>query len=450
MDVLMLSRLQFAAATFFHFLFVPLTLGLSLLIAVMETVYVKKGDEKYKRMAKFWGRIFIINFAIGVVTGITLEFQFGTNWSRYSQYVGDIFGSLLAVEATLAFFLESTFIAVWIFGWDRISPKLHATAIWLVAIASTVSAYWILAANSFMQHPVGYAIRNGRAELTDFVSVVTQKWALLEFLHTVSGAYLLAGFFVMGVSAWHILRKNQVEFFTKSFSIAAAFALIFSVFVAVNGDMSGQEVAQKQPSKLAAMESHWVTQKNAPLYLLVWPDQENGGNLIEALPIPGALSFLGFHDFDAEVKGLNDIPKEDHPPVLLTFLGFRLMVGLGALFILLSAWAWLKRKDPSQSPLLLKILPWAIPLPYIAMQAGWVLAEVGRQPWIVWGLMRTSDAVSPVAASQVGVSLVAFIAIYGLLGAAAFYLIFKHARKGPEPLAASKVNSSEGKEAAHA
>ncbi|MFH1059452.1 MAG: cytochrome ubiquinol oxidase subunit I [Pseudomonadota bacterium] len=436
MDVLLLSRLQFAAATFFHFLFVPLTLGLSILTAIMETRWVTSGDEDYKRMAKFWGKLFVINFAIGVVTGITLEFQFGTNWSRYSQYVGDIFGSLLAVEATLAFFLESTFIAVWIFGWNKLSPKMHATAIWLVAIASNVSAYWILAANSFMQHPVGYTLRNGRAELDDFIAVITQKWAVLEFVHTLSGAYIVGAFFVMGISAWHLLRGNEVSLFKKSFKLAAAWALIFSLFVAINGDLSGKEVAEKQPTKLAAMESHWETTKAAPMYLLTWPDQKNERNLVQAIPIPGALSFLAFGDFSAEVKGLKDFPKEDRPPVLLTFIGFRAMVGLGALFILISIWAFIKRKDPQASPLLLKLMPWLIPLPYLALQFGWLVAEVGRQPWIVWGLMRTKDAVSPIAVSQVATTLVGFILVYGLLGAAAFWLMFRNARKGPAPVKA--------------
>lgn len=432
MDVLMLSRLQFAAATFFHFLFVPLTLGLSILIAIMETMYVKKGDEEYKRMAKFWGKLFLINFAIGIVTGITLEFQFGTNWSRYSKFVGDIFGSLLAVEATLAFFLESTFIAVWVFGWDKISKKAHLTAIWLVAIASNLSAYWILSANSFMQHPVGYVLRNGRAELNDFLAVVTQFWAVLEFVHTLSGAYILAAFFVMGISAWHLLRHNEESFFRKSFSLAAVFALIFSIFVAINGDMSGQEVAEKQPSKLAAMEAHWETAAAAPMYLLQIPDEANEKNSVQALPVPGLLSFLAFHDFKAEVKGLKDFAPEDRPPVTLTFIAFRLMVGLGALFILVSAWAFIKRKDPQASPRLLGILPWLIPLPHLAIQAGWAVAEVGRQPWIVWGLMRTRDAVSPLETTQVALSFTAFIVVYGLLGLTAFYLIFKNARKGPE------------------
>ncbi len=438
MDVLMLSRLQFAAATFFHFLFVPLTLGLSVLVAIMESLYVSRGDEDYKRMAQFWGRLFVINFAIGVVTGITLEFQFGTNWSRYSRYVGDIFGSLLAIEATLAFFLESTFIAVWIFGWKRLSPRMHAVAIWLVALASNLSAYWILAANSFMQHPVGYVLRNGRAELDDFVAIVTQKWAVLEFMHTVGGAYILAGFFVMGISAWHLLRGHDRTLFQKSFRLAAVFALVLAVFTAINGDLSGKEVAQKQPSKLAAMESHWQTQKSAPMYLLLLPDEKNAKNSLELLPIPGALSFLAFGDFKSEVKGLSDIPPADRPPVALTFLAFRIMVGLGTLFILLAGLAWLKRNKLEQSRWLLGILVWAIPLPYLAIQAGWAVAEVGRQPWIVWGLMRTADAVSPIAASQVAVSLTAFILIYGLLGVAAFYLLFKYARKGPAPLAVAE------------
>jgi len=224
MDTLMLSRLQFAAATFFHFLFVPLTLGLSILLAIMETAYVRTGNEEYRNMARFWGKIFLINFAIGVVTGITLEFQFGTNWSRYSEYVGDIFGSLLAIEATVAFFLESTFIAVWAFGWKRLSPKAHAATIWLVALSSNLSALWILIANSWMQHPVGFVIRNGRAELDDLIAVITQPFAWHTIVHTVSAAYILSAFFVMGVSAWHLLRKQHISFFKKSFRLAVSLA----------------------------------------------------------------------------------------------------------------------------------------------------------------------------------------------------------------------------------
>jgi cytochrome d ubiquinol oxidase subunit I len=437
MDVLTLSRLQFAAATFFHFLFVPLTLGLSLMIAIMETKYVRSGDEDYKRMAQFWGRIFLINFAIGVVTGITLEFQFGTNWSKYSIYVGDIFGSLLAIEASVAFFLESTFIGVWAFGWKRLSPKAHAVSIWLVALASNVSAFWILIANAWMQHPVGYAIRNGRAELTDFFAVVTQSYAVHQIIHTLSGAYILAGFFVMGVSAYHLLRKQEVQFFTRSFRMGLAFALIFSVVEVVQGHANGAKVAETQPTKLAAMESLWETTQSAPQYLLVVPDEKNEGNKLEVGAMPGLLSLLAYHDTQATVKGLKDFPKEERPPVTITFIAFRTMVGLGFLFLLLSIVGWFKRNKLLESPGYLKVMLYAIPLPYLALEAGWTVAEVGRQPWVVYGVMKTADAVSPIAVSQVMSSLVAFIGVYAVLGIVAFYLIASAARKGPAPAVAT-------------
>jgi cytochrome d ubiquinol oxidase subunit I len=432
MDVLMLSRLQFAAATFFHFIFVPLTLGLSILLAIMETKYLRTGDEEYLRMTKFWGKIFVINFAIGVVTGITLEFQFGTNWSRYSKYVGDIFGSLLAIEATTSFFLESTFLAVWIFGWNRISPKLHCITIWLVALASNLSALWILIANAWMQHPVGYVIQNGRAELQDFIAVITQPFAWQIFFHTISGAYIVAGFFVMGVSAYHLLRKQHTSFFAKSFRLGLTFALIFSVAEVVQGHIHGSEVAKIQPTKLAAMEALWDTQANAPQVLFQIPDEANERNSMEFGKIPGALSMLAFHDPKAVVKGLKDFPLEDRPPVALTFYAFRLMVALGFLFVLLTVWGWFRRHKLEESPLFLKIMLLAIPLPYIALQAGWIVTEVGRQPWIVYNMMRTKDAVSPIAASQVGFSIFGILAIYTLLGFTGFYLIIRHIKKGPE------------------
>ncbi len=434
MNIVDLSRLQFAATTIFHFLFVPLTLGLSILVAIMETKYVRTGDTEYKRMAKFWGKLFLINFALGIVTGITLEFQFGTNWSRYSEYVGDIFGSLLAIEATLAFFLESTFIGVWIFGWEKLSPKLHAACIWIVAIASNISAYWILTANSWMQHPVGYTIRNGRAELTDFIAVITSKYAVYQFLHMEVSAYILAGFFVSGISAWHLLKKQNVPFFTKSFRLAILFTFIFATLELITGDLKAVEVAHVQPSKLAAMESVWESVDGAPMNMLLIPDEANERNALEAIPIPGMLSFLAFHDTDAHVKGLLDFPKDERPPVLITFLAFRLMVVLGFLFFALSAFAWLVRKKIDSYPWLLRILIYVIPLPYIAIDLGWIVAEVGRQPWIVYGMMKTSDAVSHIAVSQVVISLVAFVLIYALLGIADFYLLFKYARKGPDPL----------------
>ncbi len=436
MDVLMLSRLQFAAATFFHFLFVPLTLGLSVMVAIMETRYVRTGDEIYLKMTKFWGKLFLINFAIGVVTGITLEFQFGTNWSRYSEFMGDIFGSLLAIEALGFFFLESILLGVWIFGWRKISKKAHAIVMWLIAFASTGSAVWILTANAWMQHPVGYVIRNGRAELENFAAVALNEFGILMFFHMVSAAYILSAFFVMGISAYHLLKKQNVEFFTKSFRIALVFGLIFSFVEIFEGHLHGSDLAEKQPAKLAALDSHWETSKNAPIYLFSLPDEANERNIIEIGPIPGMLSLLAFHSMDAEVKGLKDFPPDERPPVLITFASFKIMVGLGFYFALVTSIGWLRKNRLMESPWYLKLMLYSIPLPYIAILLGWTVAEVGRQPWIVYGIMKTADAVSPIAASQVAVSLAAFILVYGLLGVAAFYLIIKNARKGPEPEAA--------------
>jgi len=436
MDPVFLSRLQFAAATMFHFLFVPLTLGLSILIAYMETKYAWSGDKNYLRMTKFWGKLFLINFALGVVTGITLEFQFGTNWSRYSEYVGDVFGSILAIEASAAFFLESTFIGVWIFGWKKLSAKAHAIVMWLVALAGNFSAVWILIANGFMQHPVGYDIRNGRAELTDFLAVITNKHGLLEIIHVVPASLLLGSFFVMGIAAYHLLKKQHTEVFLKSFRIALVVGLVSSLVLGLTGDMHGVNVSKTQPAKLAAMESHWETQSQAPIVMFAIPDEEAEGNKLEIGSIPGLLSFLGFHDFNAEVVGLRDIPKEDRPPVLPTFVGFRTMVGLGTLFILLMIYGWFRRDKLMESPYFLRIMLLSIPLPYIAMEMGWVVSEVGRQPWIVYNLMRTADAASPIAGSQVMVSLAAFILVYGLLGAVGFYLIVKSVKEGPEAVTA--------------
>ena len=431
-DVILLSRLQFAVAVFFHFIFVPLTLGLSLLIALMETRYVRTGDEVWRKHAKFWGKLFIINFTLGVVTGITLEFQFGTNWARYSEYVGDIFGSLLAIEATAAFFLESTFLAVWAFGWERVSKKVHLTAIWLVAIASNLSALWIILANGWMQNPVGYVIKNGRAELSSFFDVVTNPFAWSQYFHTIFAAWMLGGFFVLGVSSWHLLRKNELDLFKRSVRIAAPFTLILVLLLGLQGHHHAQIVAEMQPAKLAAMESHWETTKNAPFYLAVVPDEANETNSVEAIGIPGLLSWISYGDADAEVKGLKDFPKEDRPPVTPVFWGFRAMIFFGVIFLALAAWATLQRNRETINPTLMRALVWCIPLPYISIAMGWLVAEMGRQPWIVYGLMRTSDAVSPVPAEHVSTSLLAFIIVYSVLGLLDIFLLRKYAIKGPQ------------------
>jgi cytochrome d ubiquinol oxidase subunit I len=428
--VLLLSRLQFAITAAFHFIFVPLTLGLSILVAFMESRYLATGDKDYLRMAKFWGRLFLINFALGVVTGITLEFQFGMNWAEYSRYVGDIFGSPLAIEATVAFFLESTFLGVWIFGWNRISPKLHALSMWLVALATNLSALWILIANGWMQNPVGYVIRNARAEMVDFWAVVTNPYGILKFFHTIMSGWVVAGFFVLGISAYHLLRKNETEFFKKCFKIGAIFALVSSILVVVVGDFHAKEVAKTQPTKFAAMESLWETTKDAPMYLLLVPDPANEKNSVEAIEIPKFLSILSGQK---EVKGLKEFTPQDRPPVTITFISFRLMVVLGFLFIILAFLALIKFKKIEQSTTLLRILLWSIPLPYIAAQLGWIVAEVGRQPWIVYGLLRTADAISKaVEPAQVMASFIGFTIFYGALGVIDIYLLSKYARKGPE------------------
>jgi cytochrome d ubiquinol oxidase subunit I len=435
MDVLLLSRLQFAITAAFHFIFVPLTLGLSILVAYMETRYIKTNDKEYLKMAKFWGKLFLINFALGIVTGITMEFQFGMNWSEYSKYVGDIFGSPLAVEATVAFFLESTFIGLWIFGWNKISRKLHAISMWIVAIATNLSALWILLANGWMQEPVGYILRNNRAEMVDFIALVTNPSGWLKFFHTVLSGYVLAAFFVMGISAYHLLKKNRINFFMKSFRIAAIFGLVSSLLIIGEGTFHAERVAQIQPIKFAAMESVWETQTNAPWNLLLFPDPDNEKNAIEAVGVPSFLSILAYHDANAKVKGLKEFSREERPPVTVTFFSFRIMVVLGFLFILLSALAVVFSKNESllTRKKFLTIMLLTIPLPYIAGQLGWLVAEIGRQPWIVYGLLKTSDAVSKsVDTAQVVGSLIGFTLLYGSLAVVDIFLLTRYARKGPD------------------
>ncbi len=442
MDAVLLSRLQFAAAAAFHFLFVPLTLGLSIMIAVMETHYVRTGREVWKRATRFWGRIFIVNFAIGVVTGLTLEFQFGTNWGPYATFVGDIFGSLLAIEATVAFFLESTFLAVWIFGWNRVSPKLHCASFWIVTLASCMSAFWIICANGWMQNPQGYEIVTvGTGEAArqvaritgfgGFMQIITSWTSWLIFLHTMLGSFLVGGFFVLGVSAYHLLKGTDRPLFSLCFRMAAKVVLFAALFEAFTGHYSGMDVAKEQPAKLAAMESHWETEKGAHIYMLTFPDEKNGGNYIEMFPVPYALSFLAHGRPDAEVVGLNEIPEDERPPVTIVFLAFRIMVGLGTLFIPIAFIAWWWRKRPERHPIMLNALIYVIPLPYIALQAGWIVTEVGRQPWIVWHVMRVKDAASNVPAGQVLASLIGLIGLYSLIALVNFTLLFKLARQKP-------------------
>jgi len=444
MDVVTLSRIQFAVTSMFHFIFVPLTLGLSLLLACMESTYVRTGDVIWLRMTKFWGKLFLINFTLGVVTGITLEFQFGMNWAEYSRYVGDIFGAPLAIESTVAFFLESSFIGLWVFGWNKVSRKVHALSIWLVALATNLSGLWILLANGWMQHPVGYVIRNGRAEMVDFTALLTNPYGLLKFFHTIFSGYVVAAFFVMGISAWHLLRKANQDFFRRSFRMAATFGLISALLVFLVGDFHAANVAGTQPAKFAAMEAVWETQKAAPYHFMLIPDVENERNTVEAISVPKMLSFLAFHDGNAEVRGLKEFPRADRPPVLPVLAGFRGMAGLGMLFMLLTLIAViLSRKERiSESPFFLKIMLYCLPLPYIATQLGWVVAEVGRQPWIVYNVLRTADGVSrSISVPQVAASLAGFTLLYSLLALIDLYLLIKFARKGPDNDVSSVVRT---------
>ncbi|MEW6012585.1 MAG: cytochrome ubiquinol oxidase subunit I [Elusimicrobiota bacterium] len=430
MDLLFLSRLQFAMTAAFHFLFVPMTLGVVVLVAIMQTFWYKTGEERWLKLVKFFGKLFLINFAIGVVTGISLEFQFGMNWAEYSKYVGDIFGVPLAIEATVAFFLESVFLGLWIFGWNKVSKKIHLISIWMVALGSNLSALWILFANGFMQRPVGYILANGRVELVNFSEFLLNQYGWVKFFHTVFGAYVVGAFFVMGVSAYHLL-KNRESVFRSSFKLAAYFGALSSVFVFIFGDFHAKDISKFQPTKFAAMESVWETKKGADYPLIVVPDEKNEKNLVEAIKIPKFLSILAAYNPNYEVKGLRDFSKEDRPPVLITFLSFRIMVVLGFLFIALSFISvYLSYKNKLDNILFLKAMLYSIPLPYIAMQLGWIVAEVGRQPWAVYGLLKTKDAVSQnLSLNQVIFSFFGYGLVYTFLGILGFYLMIKNAKK---------------------
>lgn len=453
MDGLLLARLQFAVTSSYHFLFVPLTLGLSILVAIMETMYVRSGNEAYKKMTKFWGKLFLINFAMGVVTGLVQEFQFGMNWSEYSRFVGDIFGAPLAVEALLAFFIESTFLGLWIFGWERFSPKLHALFIWLVALASNISALWILIANSFMQEPVGYVLRNGRAEMTDFGALVTNPHVLYQFPHTVLSGYVTASFFVLGVSAYHLLRKNHLELYRRSVKLALTFGVIATVLLVGIGHLQGQYLVQTQPMKMAAAEAHWETQNPADFNLVAGIDEQNQTNTF-TLKVPGVLSFISGSQ---EVQGIKELQAADAakygpgnyiPPVTSLFWSFRFMIFAGGwLFLmLLLGWYYWRKGDLENRRKYLKLLLWTIAVPYIANTAGWYLTEVGRQPWIVYGLQKTASAVSPIVSGGVVLTtLIGFTVIYGVLAVADVYLLVKFIKAGPEDAVLNEAPGTSGK-----
>ncbi|NOY77691.1 MAG: cytochrome ubiquinol oxidase subunit I [Calditrichaeota bacterium] len=441
MDPVALARWQFAITTVYHFFFVPLTLGLSILVAIMETRYVQTGKEVYLRMTKFWGKLFLINFAMGVATGIVQEFQFGMNWSQYSRFMGDIFGAPLAIEALLAFFMESTFLGVWIFGWDKLSKKAHAATIWLVAIGSNLSAFWILTANSFMQQPVGYVLRNGRAEMTDFFALIFNPHVWLQFPHVFFSGISTAAFFVLGISAYHLLKKSKdAEAYKKSMKFGAIYGIIGITLVIVVGHAQAQHMVKVQPMKMAAAEALWNSEDPAAMSLFTIGNEKERKDIF-SIRIPKLLSLLAYNKLSGEVKGINQIQAEYEqkygpgnyvPPVWLSYWTFRLMVGAGFLMLFIAIYILLAgKKDYAIKPSMLKLTFWALFLPYIANSTGWIFTEVARQPWIVFGLLKTKDAVSnTVSPGLVLTSLIGFTLIYGVLIVADIYLLKKYAKAG--------------------
>ena len=497
------SRAQFALTALYHWLFVPLTLGLTFIIAIMETIYVKTGDIWWKKTTQFWMTILAINFAIGLATGIIMEFEFGTNWSNYSWIVGDIFGAPLAIEGLMAFFMESTFFAVMFFGWDKVSGKMHLTSTWLVAIGSNLSALWILVANGWMQHPVGMTFNpdTARNEMHDFSAVFFNPNAVSKFLHTISSGYVLASVFVIGISAWYLIKRRDVMFAKRSMVVAASFGLITSLFMLTSGDESAFEVAQNQPMKLAAMEGLYKGESRAGIIAIGLLDKEKKlgderDPFIFSLEIPNALSFLGYHSLNAFVPGIHDLVygNEKHhimsvkekmdegkiavssltaykkykkegkdnqakealqnfrahekylgygylenaedavPNVALTFYSFHTMVGLGTwfliLFILVLYFAMINEIEKKRWLLYAALL--SIPLAYVAQECGWIVAEVGRQPWAIQDLLPVGMAASNIASSSVMITFWLFAVLFTGLLIAEVKIMLTQIKNGPE------------------
>lgn len=450
-DLVTLSRVQFALTIMFHYLFPPLTIGMGGLIVSLEAWFLKTGDPQYEQAAKFWTKIFAVNFAMGVATGIVMEFQFGTNWATYSRFVGDVFGSALAAEGIFAFFLESGFLAVLVFGWDRVSPRTHFFAACMVALGAIFSSVWIVVANSWQQTPAGFhLVGQGaamRAEITDFWAMVFNPSSVHRLLHVLIGSYILAAFFVMSISAYYLLKGRHVGFARKSFTSALVLGTVMSLAALIQGDVQARKVAETQPAKLAAMEAHFTTEPGGtPLYLFGLPDEQER-RVKAGLAVPGMLSFLVHGNWRQPVEGLDRIPRQDWPPVAMTFQSFHLMVGLGMFFIGLTAIACFYRWRGTlfEKRWLLWLFVVAIPLPYLANQLGWVAAEVGRQPWVVYGLLRTSEGLSKaVVANQTFGSILMFVVIYALLFAVWLHVLNDKIHHGPEPVAPSATTTAGG------
>jgi len=437
MDVLLLSRLQFALTIAFHYLFPPLSIGLGMLLVIVEGLWLATKKPLYHQMARFWTRVFALTFAIGVATGIVMEFEFGTNWATYSRYVGDVFGSALAAEGIFAFFLESGFLAVLLFGWDRVGPRLHFFATCMVAFGAHFSAIWIVVANSWMQTPAGFHIVGeglaARAEITDFWAMVFNPSSMDRLSHTLAGAWQAGAWLMVSVGAWYLLRRRHRDFALASVRIGLGLALVSAVLSLATGHESAQGVARNQPVKLAAFEGLWETTPQAPLHIFGWVDERN--ERTHGPAITGLLSWLAYGDSARPVTGLKEIPIDQRPPVNFSFQLFHLMVGVGFGMIGIAAWAgyalWRRRLEDSR--LLLWLLTFSVLGPQIANQAGWWAAEVGRQPWIVYNLLRTSAALSAVVtANQVAASIVMFMIVYLLLFAVFLFLLNDKIKHGPD------------------
>ena len=437
-SVVLLSRIQFALTIAFHYIYPPLSIGLGVFLVVVEARYISTGNPLWRQVARFWTRVFALTFAIGVATGLVMEFEFGTNWSRYSRFVGDVFGSALAAEGVFAFFLESGFLALLVFGWEVLPPRVHFFSTVMVCLGAHFSAIWIVVANSWMHTPAGFHIVAGpsgpRAEITDFWAMVFNPSSMVRLTHVVLGAWLAGAFLVMSVSAWYLLKRRHERFALASIRVAAALALVTGVLQVWAGHSSAATVARHQPVKFAAMEGHYETGP-AGLSIAGWVDEEAGR--VRGLSIPGGTSVLLYGDPAAPVPGLREVPPEDRPPVQATFQSYHIMVAIGfALPVVAAATiVQIRRLRLERSRALLWVLVVAVLGPQIANQAGWMAAEVGRQPWIVQGLMRTADAVSPLLTpGQVVLSLLMFTLIYGLLFVVFIFLLNDKIQHGPDPV----------------
>lgn len=436
MDVLILARVQFALTIMFHYIYPVLSIGLGLIMVIVESFYLWTGDKAYLKMAQFWTKVFALTFAIGVATGIVMEFEFGTNWATYSRYVGDVFGSALAAEGVFAFFLESGFLAILLFGWNRVGKKLHFFSTLMVCLGAHFSAIWIVVANSWMQTPAGYHIvgegLNARAEITDFWAMVFNPSSVDRLIHVVLGCWLAGAFLVISISAYYLLKKKHLIFAQSSMKIGLAVALISSILQAFSGDSSGKVVAVHQPAKLAAFEGIYQTQKGVPLTLFGVVNSKEE-KLDYALQIPHLLSYLTFGHSEAEVKGLDQFPKEDWPNVPVIFNVFRLMIAMWFLMLVISILGILYRKNLMTHPWLLRFMVVSAIFPQLANQAGWYSAETGRYPWIVYGLLRISEGLSKsVTANQVFGSIIMFGVLYTFLFFLFVYLLHEKIKHGPE------------------